>query len=96
MGRISIPPARPPTNAPHPDEIRPLRAQVQLLEQMKELLEEQHSETKTQFLAIEKRDEQSSKQSFRLTVVSSGTSLIAGWLLSLVGSPATVLHIFGH
>ncbi len=73
-----------------------LKTQVQMLKEIKDLVDKQQIETKAQFLAIEKRDTVSSKQSFWLTVVSSTISLIAGWLLSLVGSPATVLRIFAH
>ena len=77
-------------------EIRNLNSRVQVLEEIKDVLDKQHAETKAQFVAIEKRDVQSTKQNFWLSVVSSAVSRIVGWLLSLVGSPATILHIFAH
>lgn len=72
------------------------RAQVRLLEELKATLHQQHAESKAHFLAIKDRDERSSKQNVWLTVASSAISLILGWLLSLVGSPASVLRVFGH
>lgn len=77
-------------------QLSELEPQIKLLEELKASLDHQHAENKAQFLAIEKRDTVSSKQSFWLTVVSSAVSLVAGWLLSLVGSPSAVLRIFAH
>lgn len=78
------------------EDIRDLTSRVQVLAEIKGLLASQHAETKAQFVAIEQRDRSSSKQGFWLTVASSAVSLIIGWLLSLVGSPATMLHLFAH
>lgn len=64
------------------------------LERINKTLEEHKSETIAEFRTIEERDGLSSRQSFWLTVISSAVSLILGWLLSLVGNPASVLRIF--
>lgn len=71
-------------------------AEIKALLEVKELLQKQHTETKANFLAIEKRDAHSSKQNLWLTFTSSAISLILGWLLSLLGSPATLVHAFGR
>jgi ribosomal protein L16 Arg81 hydroxylase len=78
------------------DEINALEAQVTLLEALQATLGQQHTEKRSAFLALKQRDERSSTQHVWLTLATAAISLIAGWLLSLVGSPSTVLHLFGH
>lgn len=87
--------------------IAELKAQVQLLAEIKGMMGEQHAETtamlvqqqtenKADFTAIKQRDDQSTRFSVLLTAGSSAVSLVAGWLLSLATSPTSVLHAFGH
>ncbi len=79
-----------------PEELlQEVAAEIKALLEVKELLQNQHAETTANFLAIEKRDEHSSKQNLWLTLTTSAISLIVGWLLSLLGSPATLIHAFG-
>lgn len=73
-----------------------LQSQIAVLQEVKELLKKQHAETKANFLAVEKRDEHSSKQNLWLTITTSAISIIIGWLLSLLGSPLTLVHTFGR
>jgi chromosome segregation ATPase len=73
-----------------------LERKLHILEEIRDLIDATHEESKTQFAAIEQRDTASSKQNVRLTVVTSIASLIIGWLLSLLGTPTAVLHIIGH
>lgn len=89
-------PSFPPIDFERSEQMRTLRAQIALLEELKGQLEAQHSETKAHFLAIEKRDARSSSQGIWLTIISSAISLILGWLLSLLGSPATLVHALGR
>jgi hypothetical protein len=78
------------------EEISTLQVQVRLLEELKASLEQQRTEDQKDFLAIKDRDERSSKQNVRFTIAVSAISLIVGWLLSLVDSPVSVLHVLGH
>jgi transcriptional regulator of heat shock response len=73
-----------------------LQTQISLLEDMKAAIEANHTEISTEFVSIKDRDERASKQGVWLTVISSIISLTLGWLLSLLGTPSTVLHLFGH
>lgn len=70
-----------------------LRIQIRLLKEIKGLMDEQHAETTAHFTAIEERDALSSKQGVRLTIISSAISPVIGWMLSLIGSPGSVLHV---
>jgi hypothetical protein len=72
-------------------EIGKIEAETSHLQQISDLLEEQHSQNQEQFLAIQKRDRTSARQNIWLTIVSSTISLIIGWLLSLFGSPINLL-----
>jgi hypothetical protein len=78
------------------EEISTLQVQVRLLEELKASLEQQRTEDQKDFLAIKDRGKRSSKQNVRFTIAVSAISLIAGWLLSLVGSPVSVLHVLGR
>lgn len=74
-------------------EVEEFRRQVDVLTEIKKTLESQHLNIKADFQDIKQRDEQSSKANIVLTLTSSGISLVLGWALSLVGSPATVMHL---
>lgn len=78
------------------EEIASLANQVRLLEDIKGMLDKQQMTTQTHFLAIQDRDERSSRQNVWLTLISSAISLLIGWALSLLGSPAAVLHALGR
>jgi hypothetical protein len=73
-----------------------LEAQIKALEQLQEMLAQQHVENRAQFVAIKERDERSSTQSIWLTVISSTISLILGWSLSLLGTPLSVWQSIFH
>jgi hypothetical protein len=73
-----------------------LKTQVALLEELKAQMETQRTESEKRFLAIQDSTERSSKQGVWLTVGTSVITLILGWLLSLLGSPVSVLHAFGR
>ena len=74
-------------------DIRNLEAQLRLLEELQATLNQQHAETKAYFIAAKDRDERSSKQNVWFSVALSAISIILGWLLSMLGSPAAVLHV---
>ena len=78
------------------EEISTLQVQVRLLEELKASLEQQRTEDQKDFLAIKDRGKRSSKQNVGFTIAVSAISLIVGWLLSLVSSPAGVLHVLGR
>lgn len=73
-----------------------LAAQIAALEEVKKLLTSQHAEVQASFLAMKRSDERSSRQNLWLTLTTSGISIVIGWLLSLLGSPATLVHAFGR
>ncbi|HEV8189957.1 MAG TPA: hypothetical protein VGP82_00485 [Ktedonobacterales bacterium] len=73
-----------------------LRIQVALLEDLHALVEAQTSANQASFQAIEARGAHSSRQSLWLTIISSTISLIVGWSLSLLGTPAAIVHAFGR
>jgi hypothetical protein len=79
-------------------DIDRLEAQVKVLQELQETLDEQRTEKREGVDVSTDGDEHSSKQSVRLTVIAtSAVSLIVGWLLSLVvGTPTTILHVLGH
>jgi hypothetical protein len=77
-------------------QINTLQVQVRLLEELNASLDQQRTEYQKDLLAIKDRDKRSSKRNVWLTVTTSAILLIAGWLLSLVGSPASVLHVLGR
>ena len=77
-------------------DIDRLEAQVNLLQELQKTLDEQRTEHRADVITATHRDERSSKQNVQFTVAVSAISLILGWLLSLVGTPASVLHLVGH
>lgn len=84
-------------------EISSLGAENAELEALKLQLEDiivkidrEHSDSKANFLAIKDRDERSSRQNLWLSIAIALVSLILGWLLSLLGSPASVLRPLVH
>lgn len=56
----------------------------------------QHTSNLAHFQEMQRRDQQNSKENTRLAVVSSCVSLLLGWMLSLLGTPGTLLHLFTH
>jgi hypothetical protein len=77
-------------------DIDRLEAQVKLLQEVKATLDQQRAENRAHFVALEAGDRRPAKQNLWLLIAASVTSLILGWLLSIVGSPTTVLHMFGR
>jgi ElaB/YqjD/DUF883 family membrane-anchored ribosome-binding protein len=73
-------------------DIQALEAQLQVLEELRATLHQQQSKNRAHVAAIRGRDERSSKQRPWLTVITSVAYLILGWLLSMLDSPAAVLH----
>ncbi len=73
-----------------------IRAEMAVLEQVKEMLTKQHAENTAHFMAIKQRDDSSSRQNLWLTISTSFISIIVGWLLSLLSSPVSVLHALGR
>jgi hypothetical protein len=78
-------------------DIDRLEAQVKLLQALQQTLDEQRAEKREGAVTSTGREERSSKQSVRFTIIAtSALSLVLGWLLSLVGTPTSLLHLFGH
>ena len=75
-------------------DIDRLEAQVKLLQELQKTLDEQHGEKREPIVAVNDQDDRSFKQNFWPTFTTSAISLLLGWLLSLLGTPATVLHLF--
>lgn len=73
-------------------DIQALEAQLQVLEELRATLHKQQPKNRAHVAAIRGRDGRASKQHPWLTVTSSVAYLILGWLLSVLGSPAAVLH----
>lgn len=76
-------------------KIEQLQIQMRTVEEIKALIQQQHMETRAQFSTIEKRDHVSARQNIWLSIATSTATLIIGWLLSLVATPATILHVIG-
>lgn len=72
------------------------KIQVALLEELKAQVVAQRTESHTQFTTMQDTTKQSSRQGFWLTIGTSSVSLVLGWLLSLLSTPAGVLHAFGR
>jgi hypothetical protein len=79
-------------------DIDRLEAQVKVLQELQQTLDDQRTEHREEVVTSTDRGERSSTRNLWLTLVIavSAVSLIVGWLLSLVDSPTSVLHLLGH
>jgi hypothetical protein len=77
-------------------DIEELRTELRVLETKNARIAFYHRQNKMQFAAIEQRDNAASRQNLWLSLGTSTLTLIIGWLLSLLATPAAVLQMIGR
>src|SRR5579875_44996 len=93
--RIAIGAARAPSPAAE-EIVTALDARIDRLEQVRDYIDEDHELAALIDSVIGQRVQQAERRQARLSVLLTVISLIAGWLLSLIGTPAMLAHLIGR